>query len=110
MGNPRPTRRMYGYFADDDRLPRELRGQNLFYSTEDDYLYCMEAGKAVRRGDADALAQRGLVVHDEQHISVSDRRTLREGRDIRSRGTVILLSVGCFLMLLANIYAWVANR
>jgi len=104
MGQPRPTHRMYGNFQDDARLPKEIRGQNLFYTTEEDYLYCMAVGKAVRRAEADALRDRGLIVQEEQNL----KSTLRRGRRkslIRDRGLVILLGLGCLLMLAANLYA-----
>lgn len=106
MAPPRPTRRMYGYFKDDVRLPKEIRGQNLFYTTEEDYLYCTAAGKAVRRSDAEGLRLRGLVEREEQELTQTRRQ---RGSMFKDRGVVILLALGCILMLAANVYVLLAR-
>jgi len=112
MGQPRPTRRMYGYFADNELLPREIRGHNLFFSTEDGWLYCTSAAKAVRLSEAEQLVPRGLVVKEEQVLGASKAPVeLKAGKPgARNKGMVAVLTVGCILMLLANIWVVLFQR
>lgn len=109
MVPPRPTRRMFGYFSEAPELPAELRGQNLFHSTDDDYLYCIAAGKPVLLRQVEALVSKGLVIEEHQ-VLVKSRRgatTAVAGLEVKSKGKTVVLVLAVALMLGINIYAFV---
>lgn len=101
MELPNPTRQMFGYFSDSLELPANLRGQNIFYTSNKDLLYCTHSTTAIRAEDAEKMIKRGLIIKEEQKIeSVAIHK--RKKQNIR----IIFLIIGCGILLLYLLNSW----